>query len=58
MPMELLRQAMAAVSCEWAQAYGMHSFRFDLMGHQPRAVMVRLPPTQQTPALTGLKYEH
>ncbi len=26
----------------WAQAYGMHSFRFDLMGHQPREVMVRL----------------
>ncbi len=26
----------------WAQAYGMQSFRFDLMGHQPRAVMERL----------------
>lgn len=26
----------------WAQAYGMNSFRFDLMGHQPRAVMERL----------------
>lgn len=26
----------------WAQAYGMQSFRFDLMGHQPREVMERL----------------
>jgi pullulanase-type alpha-1,6-glucosidase len=26
----------------WAQAYGMSSFRFDLMGHQPRDVMERL----------------
>jgi len=26
----------------WARAYGMASFRFDLMGHQPRALMERL----------------
>ncbi len=26
----------------WAQAFGIESFRFDLMAHQPRAVMERL----------------
>ena len=29
----------------WATQYGIDSFRFDLMGHQPRAVMERLRDT-------------
>ena len=38
----LMAKLMIESAVTWVRDYGISSFRFDLMGHQPREVMVRL----------------
>jgi pullulanase/glycogen debranching enzyme len=38
----MMGRLMIDTLVQWVQAYGIDSFRFDLMGHQPRALMERL----------------
>jgi pullulanase/glycogen debranching enzyme len=37
----MMARLMADTLVRWARDYGIDSFRFDLMGHQPRAAMAR-----------------
>ena len=38
----IMAKLMIESAVTWVQQYGINSFRFDLMGHQPRAAMMRL----------------
>ena len=38
----MMERLMIDTAVRWARDYGVDSFRFDLMGHQPRAAMERL----------------
>jgi pullulanase len=39
---KMMAKLMIDSAVTWVQEYGVDSFRFDLMGHQPRSVMERL----------------
>lgn len=41
----LMAKLMVDSAVVWARDYGVDSFRFDLMGHQPRALLERLSAT-------------
>jgi len=47
----MMGRLMIDSAVTWAREYGIDSFRFDLMGHQPRAVMEELQ--RQVNAATG-----
>ena len=49
----MCERLMIDMVLRWARWYRVDGFRFDLMGHHPRAVMMRLRQ-----ALNGLTMEH